>query len=153
MSSWLISIIGVVFCCLLLDIIYPNGKTNVFCKSIFGIFAVIVIITPLINIVKTKKIGNLDFVDNELVSDVFDAQSIYYSNLLENHFEVNNIEGLNVEIIGNIENNVYEIENVYIDMSQLVLTENLTNINKYEVITKMTIDLLKIDSERIIFYG
>ena len=153
MSSWLISIIGVVFCCLLLDIIYPNGKTNVFCKSIFGIFAVIVIITPLINIVKTKKIGNLDFVDNELVSDVFDAQSMYYSNLLENHFAVNNIEGLNVEIIGNIENNVYEIENVYIDMSQLVLTENLTNINKYEVITKMTIDLLKIDNERIIFYG
>lgn len=153
MSSWLISIIGVVFCCLLLDIIYPNGKTNVFCKSIFGIFAVIVIITPLINMMKSKNKNNLDFVDTELVTDIFDAQSVYYTNLLEKHFAINKINGLSVEITGNIENNVYEIENVYIDISQLVLTENLTNINKYEVITKMTKELLKIDSERIIFYG
>ena len=142
-----------VFCCLLLDIIYPNGKTNVFCKSIFGIFAVIIIITPLINMMKSKNKNNLDFVDTELVTDIFDAQSVYYTSLLEKHFAINKINGLSVEITGNIENNVYEIENVYIDISQLVLTENLTNINKYEVITKMTKELLKIDRERIIFYG
>ena len=41
MTKWLLSILGVVFLAVLLDIVYPNGKTNKFCKSIFGLFAII----------------------------------------------------------------------------------------------------------------
>ena len=50
MSAWLLSVIGVVFLAVLLDFVYPNGKTNAFCKSIFGIFAMIMLIYPLVKI-------------------------------------------------------------------------------------------------------
>ena len=50
MTSWLLGIIGVIFLGVLLDIMYPNGKTNVFCKGVFGLFAVVVLITPIIKL-------------------------------------------------------------------------------------------------------
>jgi hypothetical protein len=45
------------------------------------------------------------------------------------------------------------IDKIYLDTTNLVLTENVTNINKYEVIIKEVSGLLKIDAERIIVYG
>ena len=42
MSGWLLSIVGVVFLGVLFDLIYPNGKTNSLCKTIFALVAVVV---------------------------------------------------------------------------------------------------------------
>ena len=49
MKAWLLSIVGVVFLGVLFDLLYPNGRTNTLCKSIFGIFAVFVMIGPIFN--------------------------------------------------------------------------------------------------------
>ena len=46
-----------------------------------------------------------------------------------------------------------EIEKIYIDTTNLVLTENITNINKYVVIINEVSNLLDIEKERIVVYG
>jgi len=151
MTSWLLGVIGIVFLGVLLEIVYPNGKTNVFCRGIFGIFAVAVMLSPIL------KLKNIDFdvnyVDETLVNNINDAKENYYKIKIEQVLKNNAINGAIVELEGKTTNNEYEIENIFIDTSELVLTENLTNINKYEVITQTILETIDIDKERIIVYG
>ena len=48
MSAWLMSIVGVVFLGVMIDIITPEGKTNAFIKSIFAVFVVYIIVSPIV---------------------------------------------------------------------------------------------------------
>lgn len=153
MSSWLIGLIGVIFLGVLLDVIYPNGKTNAFCKSIFGIFAVGILISPLLKLKSIDVNVSNDFVSEQLLMNLNASKENYYKLKLEKILVDESIQGANVEIQGNTEENQFVIENIYIDTSELVLTKNITNINKYEVITNIILEAIEIDKERIIIYG
>lgn len=152
MRSFLLSIVGVVFLGVLVDIIYPNGKTNAFCKSVFGFFAVIVMITPIIKLINN---ADFDYFIHESVveSNIIKAQEDYYRLKIEKIISDHDIDNVVVEIEGNIDNNEYIIENILIDTSNIVLSENLENINKYEVISQAIITEFGIEKERIIIYG
>ena len=52
MTAWLLSIVGVVFLGVMVDIISPSGKTGGFIKSMFAIFLVYVVITPIVKLAK-----------------------------------------------------------------------------------------------------
>lgn len=154
MSAWLISIVGIIFLGVMIDILYPNGRTNAFCKSIFGVFSVFVLINPILkfDVNKIKNIGN-QFVNEELLMNLNSSQEESFRLKVEGLLKSNNIEGVDVEIRGKSENNGFEIENIYIDLSELVLTKNVTNINKYEVITNIILESIDIDPGRIVVYG
>ena len=152
MTKWLLSILGVVFLAVLLDIVYPNGKTNKFCKSIFGILAIIVLISPISKI-DFKNTSNDNFVSVTLNKNIQKSKDEYYKVKIENALGDDNICGVSVEIESNMDNNVYQIENVFVDTSNLVLTDFLTHNNKYEVIIQKISKLMEIEQERIVIYG
>jgi hypothetical protein len=60
------------------------------------------------------------------------------------------VDGVNVEIDGITEDNVFEIKNVYVDISEIVLSEDMMNINKYEVISNIILESVDIQKEGII---
>ncbi len=153
MTSWLLSIVGIVFLSVLIDLIYPNGKTNSFCKTIFGIFAVIVMISPILKFDFNTIRNSNEIIDAELTNNIMNAKNEYYKLKIEDILKTNNIEGVSVEIESNLEDNVFEIENIYVDTTNIVLTNDLTHTNKYEVILQKIINAINIDSERIIIYG
>ena len=152
MTSWLLSIVGIIFLGILLDIVYPNGKTNAFCKGIFGIFAVVVMISPILKF-DYSKLNNNIYIDNSLITNVANAKADYYQRKIEQVLLDNNINGVTVEIQGKISNYEFEIENIYLDTSELVLTENISNINKYEIIIQIVLKAIDVDKERIVVYG
>lgn len=152
MKEWLLSIIGVVFLGVLFDLIYPNGKTNTFCKSIFGILSVVVIINPLLKI-EFSNFDNEDYVDTSLMTSINESKCEILQKEVVVYLKLKGIDGIDVEIENNVSNSNFEVENVFVDISQLVLTENITNINKYEVISNEVVNFLQIDKERIIIYG
>ena len=152
MTKWLLSILGVVFLAVLLDIVYPNGKTNKFCKSIFGILAIIVLISPISKI-DFQNTSNDNFVSATLNKNIQKSKDEYYKVKIENALGDDNICGVSVEIESNMDNNVYQIENVLVDTSNLVLTDFLTHNNKYEVIIQKISKLMEIEQERIVIYG
>jgi stage III sporulation protein AF len=134
MTKWVISIVGVVFLGLLLDMVYPNGRTNKLCKSIFGIIVLVVIIKPIFNV-------NLDMVSDNYIDEMLESSlSDSKINILKKEIEgallLSGLDGVFVEIDGKIEDNKILIENVTIDISNVVLLKNFENINKYEVIIK-----------------
>ena len=151
MSGWLLGIVGVVFLGVLFDLICPKGKTNTLCKSIFGIFALFVMIMPILNIdidsiVESTTYGNV-------MQSILNARDNSLQAEINNRLESLGIIGVNVEIKSKIDKDEYKIDQIYVDSTNIVLTENLKNINKYEVIAKEIADVVDIDIERIIVYG
>ena len=151
MSKWLISIVGVVFLGVLLDLVYPNGKTNAFCKSIFGIITVCIMISPIVKFKNSDY--SIDLNNNSLLTSINKSKELALKSQIEGCLISNGINGAIVEIDSNLLENDFEIENVYVDISDLVLTEKVTNINKYEVILETVLEIVDIDNERIIIYG
>ena len=151
MKSWLLSIVGVVFLGVLFDLLYPNGRTNTLCKSIFGIFAVFVMIGPIFNF----DFENINTITNNdvLIHNINEAKSEALEQKIEAQLLENGISGVIVEIESKLDYNDFVIENIFIDVSNLVLTENLTNINKCEVIIDQVINIVDIEKERIVVYG
>ncbi|HBO48921.1 MAG TPA: hypothetical protein DD614_03720 [Clostridiales bacterium] len=151
MSAWLLSVIGVVFLAVLLDFVYPNGKTNAFCKSIFGIFAMIMLIYPLVKIdISSLSQTSMSFISLE--EEIRKSKDEYYRLKLENTFSNENIIGVSVEIDSKMKDNDYYISNVFVDISSIVLSQDLEHKNKYEVIEELILKTINVDKENIIIY-
>lgn len=151
MTKWLLSIVGVVFLGVMLDLLYPDGKTNTLCRAIFGLITVFVIISPILQF-------DIDAINDDINISAFDnnIKSAYDNNtkrVIINALKSKGFEGVIVDLDSNMDNNVYEITNIYLDSTNIVLDKNLANINKYEVLTNEVSDVLKIIPERIIIYG
>jgi len=152
MTNWILGIVGVVFLGVLFDLIYPAGKTNTLCKSIFGLFAIFIMITPILKIDIDNFIEGSSSSD-VLIDNIINAKTNTYILKITSHLEDCDIVGVDVEIEGNIHNDDYVIENIFVDSTNLVLTEKITNINKYEVIANEIAKVVKIEPERIFVYG
>lgn len=152
MTKWLLSIVGVSFLGVLLDLIYPNGKTSSFCKSIFGIVAMIVLISPIFNI-SIDQIKQEELVNEDIIDVINEARIDSMQREFESRLRSRGIDGVDVELDIIFVDNDIVIQNVFVDSTNLVLTENVTNINKYEVISKEIAQIVDIESERIIVYG
>ncbi len=151
MSAWLLSVIGVVFLAVLLDFVYPNGKTNAFCKSIFGIFAMIMLIYPLVKIdISSLSQTSMSYISLE--EEIRKSKDEYYRLKLENTFSNENIIGVSVEIDSKMKDNDYYISNVFVDISSIVLSQDLEHKNKYEVIEELILKTINVDKENIIIY-
>ena len=151
MSAWLLSVIGVVFLAVLLDFVYPNGKTNAFCKSIFGIFAMIMLIYPLVKIdISSLSQTSMSYISLE--EEIRKSKDEYYRLKLENTFSNENIIGVSVEIDSKMRDNDYYISNVVVDISSIVLSQDLEHKNKYEVIEELILKTINVDKENIIIY-
>ena len=152
MTEWLLSIVGVVFLGVLFDLIYPAGKTNSLCKSIFGIFAMFIMISPILNLDIDKFVSNVSNNDI-LIENITETKNDTYRKVILSHLEEFDINGVSVEIDSKLNNNNYVIENIFVDSTNLVLTEKVTNINKYEVIADEIAKVVDVERERIIVYG
>ena len=151
MSAWLLSVIGVVCLAVLLDFVYPNGKTNAFCKSIFGIFAMIMLIYPLVKIdISSLSQTSMSFISLE--EEIRKSKDEYYRLKLENTFSNENIIGVSVEIDSKMKDNDYYISNVFVDIGSIVLSQDLEHKNKYEVIEELILKTINVDKENIIIY-
>jgi hypothetical protein len=145
-----VSIVGIVFIGIMFDMVYPNGKTNLLIRSIFGILLLLVILNSIFNI---KFDYRYNYVDENLLESI----KLNKDKLLES--EINSyifslgIDEVFVEIDTKLQNNEYVIENIYIDISNAVLLKNFENINKYEVISNELCKKINIDKERIVFFG
>lgn len=155
MSSWILSIIGIVFISIIMEIILPNGKTNKFIKSIFSVFLLFIFISPIKDLI--HKFSNTTFnednikIDENFLYDINLAKNESNQILIQNRLKNKGIEGVNVVICNNLQNYDYSIEKIYIDITNLVITDKNQHINKYEVITNTILELINIEKDKIVF--
>ena len=157
MSSWILSIAGVCILSVVIDLILPSGQTSKYIKNIFGYIIVLVIIWPLPAIVK----GNFDF------GSIFESQDIvlqedfiYQVNrdkltsverLLEEQIEGLGLKNVDVSVSGNIFTTDMTIDEIFVDLTNLVIDEKAEHIDIKKAIVKLVTDNVKIEGERVVF--
>ena len=161
-SSWIMSIAGIICLSVVIELLLPNGQMNKYIKSIFSFFIVLVIVLPLPKLLKKEfDYSNLFNYENSIK---IDENYIYQLNLDRINKLKNDIEQetqkygyKNVEIYINcsIYDNAMQIKSVYVDLKNLVITSNaehndIAKIRKH--ISSIIQGYINIDSE-VIYYN
>ena len=157
MSSWIISIAVAVLLGTLVEVVMPEGRLNKIIKSILGVLCMLIIISPL----KSVDISKINFnslfpqsqIDTKFVEDRQSEQISLLESNIESNLETNGYKNVKVKIDGKIEtNNSLYIKNIFVDLENLVLNENLENINKYNNIVAIIQSSVEVQKEQVIFY-
>lgn len=156
-SSWILSVVGIVIVGLLVDIILPSGKTGKIIKNILAIFSIFVFVLPISKIdIKSINFSALfsgsikideNFVEKRNLEKIKALQNSIEKNLKENGFE-----GVNITISGKYENENLKISNIFVDLCSLVLKDEKLNIDKYTNIVAIIKKFVLVKEEIIIFY-
>lgn len=155
-SSWIMSIAGVSVLSVLVDLIMPNGQTKKYIKGIFAFIIIFVIISPLPSLINEK------FSLDDMFQEEIELQDEYFYQINRNRissleaaimdeFKKNNLYGVRVSINANIFTREMEINAVFVDLSQVVINENLAHIDINELIKSSILKYINIDEEKIIF--
>lgn len=155
-SSYVLSIVGVVLLGVLIDVIMPDGEMNKYIKGVFSLLALFVMVSPVQKLFDKNFDLNDIFYDGKAVetdSDFLEATNKQIKNQLEKslvaRYKSAGFDNIKVEIMCDMSNNVLEIKKVIIDVSNLVMTEELSHINKYIEIKKVATDFLNVEESDV----
>lgn len=154
MSSWILSIVGIVCLGVIIDIFIPEGQTNKYIKGIFSLLIVFVIISPLpkflnndFNLNKILNEVNTE-VDLNFISNINKQKAKAITDLIVAELKNENIELNGLEINCNYLQEEFEIMSIFVDIS------NIKEENKNEtknLIIKIIVNNININKEKIIF--
>ena len=158
MTSYLISVIGIVCLGVLVDIVMPTGQMNKYVKSMFGIFTIIVLITPIINLLKSDyDVSNLFYNQTtiQLDKDFIEATNKKIVEELESSIEKqcesSGYSHVECEIESILENNVLVIKKVILNLEKMVISSNQVHINKYTELEQAVKRVVNIVGGQIVF--
>lgn len=156
MTGYILSIIGIVFVGVLIDVIMPDGEMNKYIKGMFGIIALFVIVSPIQKIFDNSFDLNEVFNSNASIidQDFIDATNKQIKVQLENTLKANltneGFSDVDVEIKYNLSGYQFEIQKVYLDISKMVINQNLAHINKYTEIKKIVTNFLNVEESDVV---
>lgn len=152
MQQWIISIIGIVFVLLILDLILPSGSCKKIIQSVISIFFLCIFFSPLKSFI--SKTTSTEFsVDSGLYTTINLAKVQSIKDIILNELRSSGIKDVNVDIVTNTANIDFDIKYVYVDVSNLSLSDNSQHINTNEVIKSVVIKISKVREEQVIIYG
>ena len=158
-SVYLLSIVGVVFLIVIVDLILPDSKISKYIKSIAAVFVVAVIASPIINLVNSNWDWKSLFVNSEYQVDENVLNNINQQNIevlekeLVEYLETQSIKGVEIMISASFTNNEPKINYIYVNLCDLVINENLEHIDYYTKIKELITQQINIEEEKIIIYG
>ena len=154
-SVYLLSIVGVSMLSVLLDLMLIDGKMAKYIKSIMGIVLIFVIVSPLPKLLKSDfNFSSFydDFSLNQEYQEVFQNQQ---KSVIEQKFETmlsqKGFLGTEIQIWGEYEENKLQINYIFVDLKNLVLSKENEHINKYEAIKTLLIEQTGVDEGRVVF--
>lgn len=157
-SLWVISIAGICLISVLIDLILPNGKTNFVIRSVFAFVIVFVVLMPLPKLVNGEfdingVFSNYQFqIQEDYIYNMNQAKLEKWTNEITKRIEDVGIYGVTISISANIFESNMEISAIYVDLYNVVISENLKNKNiKMEVINIID-ELINVDEDKVIFY-
>ena len=157
MTSYVLSIVGIAFLGVLVDVIMPDGEMNKYVKGVFAIIAMCVIISPL-----PKLFGG----EIDLTSSLYDSKAssvdvdflIATQKQMEKELEISlknrlKDEGfyeIEVDILTEMSNYNFQIKKVVIDIKNMVMSEENQHINKYVKIKEIAQNYLKLEESDVV---
>lgn len=156
MSSYVLSILGVVLLGIIIDVIIPSGNINKYIKSIFSIFIIAVIISPVVKFISNKNDFKLDYdnyqIDQELVEYIYKKRVNNEQTKIEEYFTNEGFCNIDIIINFSIKNNEIEYISCDVNLQNLVISADKQHINKYEFIKSVICDYTNLTEEEILIY-
>ena len=157
-SAWALSIVGICLLSVVIDLMLPSGKTNASIKKVVSYAIILVVLLPIPNILN----GNIK-AESLFDNSIIELQDNYIYNLnqsklesiknkIENELNSMGILGVSVSISANIFEDDMEIYAIYVDLYNLVITEDASNINIKKIVKDLILGCISIKEEKIIFY-
>jgi len=154
MSGYVLSILGIVLLGVIIDVIIPSGNISKYIKSVFSIFVVAVIISPVVNFLSNKNGIKLEYdnyeMDKQLIEYIFAKRTENEENKIEIYLKDNGFNGIDINLNYSINNNELEYISCTINLKNLVISADKQHINKYEFITKSVKDFTNLTDEEIV---
>ena len=162
-SSWIMSIAGIICISVIVELILPEGQMNRYIKAIFSFIVILVIILPIPKLLNSNiDFSNIFGYDNNLNVD---EDYLYQLNLdkvnsykedIEKEIESHGYKNVSIYINCDIFENKMEFKSITVDLTSLVITENaehkdITKIKKD--ITSIIKSYIEIDEEAILYDG
>lgn len=156
-SAWVLSIVGIVILTLIVDIILPEGQTNKYIKSVFAVITVFVIALPIpslfngdIDIGGVLKNEQAGVIDTAFIENLMQERAAVVKDELLKEYKANGIDNVEVEI--SYKDDVkFSIEKIFINVKNSVIVGSDKNINIKEKVLSITINLLDISDENVVF--
>lgn len=155
MNGYILSILGIVFASVIIDIIMPSGAISKYIKSVYSIFVVGVLLSPILSLISNKNDLKLTYNDYEINQELYTYISTQRANATEQEIKKElNSEGfsnLDININFSIENNNLIYNSCTINLKNLVIDADKQHINKYEFIKQVVKEHTSLTDEEIIF--
>ncbi|MBQ8522685.1 MAG: stage III sporulation protein AF [Clostridia bacterium] len=157
MSSYLLALLGIIVLGVLVDVIIPSGSTSKYISGIFAIVVMFVMISPVLNFIKNDyKLSDyftkVDIELNEkLLYNINDNKFNALEDDIENELSENGYSNVEIDIRFDIEADNVKITQVLVDLNNLVINENLTNINRYVYIRQVVLNHVAVTKEVVVF--
>lgn len=157
MQAYILSVLGIVLVSVLIEIILPSGQTAKYIKGMFSIFVVFVLINPVIKFFKSDfdvskyLVADSVAVDKKLLKNLYESQIETSEKNLQMLLDEEGFKNVKVSLVYDIVEEELIIEKAKINIDELVITNQNTNINKYQFIRQVVAENLKIKEEDVIF--
>jgi len=140
----------------IIDVIVPSGNINKYIKSVFSIFVVAVIISPVVKFLSNKNGIKIDYtnyeIDKQLVEYIFEKRVENEENNIEKFFSSEGFSGIDINLDFSTENNELKYLSCTINLINLSISADKQHINKYEFINKTVKDFTNLTDEEIVIY-
>ncbi|MDD4110138.1 MAG: stage III sporulation protein AF [Clostridia bacterium] len=155
-SAWIMSIAGISVISVLVDLMMPNGQTKKYIKGVFAFIIVFIIISPIPALIN-KEI-NIDDIFQEEIE--LQDEYIYqinrdrldsFEDLIVKDLEKKGISGVDLNINANIFTSDMKINAIFVDLSQVVINENMSHIDINELVKSSILKYITIEEDNIIF--
>lgn len=157
-SAWVLSIAGVCLLSVVVDLISPDGKTNSSIKNVFAYAMILVVILPLPRLINSNFNIQDVFSEHEIqiqdsyIYNMNQAKLDKWTKSINNDLNNKQIYGAVVSISANIFDTNMQIDAVYVDLYNVVITDKNQNINIKTEVKSVVLKYININEDKVVFY-
>ncbi len=155
-SSWVLSLVGVVIITAIVEIILPESNIGKYVKGILALFTIFIMVSPVTSINIAELFNGEKYetlIDDDFLTGVNVERVNFYKTQIIEKLNKNGINKVTVSIDWESDNGVLKINNVFVNLCDMVINSNDKNIDIYNNIKKIIISVVDVKVEDIIFDG
>lgn len=156
-SAWVLSVAGISILGVLIDLILPSGQTRKYVKGVFAFIVVLVIITPLPKLLggeyRAEDIFEEDaiIIQDDFIYEVNRDRLTKIEDMIESDLKETGLCGVEIQLNANIFTSNMTIDAVFVNLKNLVITENLQHKDINEIVIKSVLKYVNVSESDIIF--
>lgn len=154
MNGYVLSVLGIVVAGIFIDIIIPSGAINKYIRSIYSIFVVAVLVSPIMSLLNKANKFSFTYEDYKLneniLSYIYKKRTETFQEDIEKQLASDGFANVDIVLNFSLENDVMLFTSCQVNLKNLVISKDKQHINKYEYIRDIVQTNTNLKDEEII---